>query len=121
MEDTTKMGFLTFNNNPKKKISKTYSYIQCSYIMKDISEDKMECCFSKGPFSPTTTMVPVNVNYFIFQGPMGTERISSLESIFRANAEKSVGQNHILVMENHEPSSNKQNKMEVIEDDMKVE
>lgn len=87
----------------------------------------MECCFSKGPFSPTTTMVPVNVNYFIFQGPMGTERISSLESIFRANADKSVGQNHILVMENQEPpsSNNKQNKMEVIEekieDDMKVE
>ncbi len=55
--------------------------------------------FEKIELGTTTSMVPVNMNYFVFPGAIEEEKISCLEKAFQKNMRDSVNQNHLFIME----------------------
>ena len=66
-------------------------------------KDPLELAIHESHFKPANNLVPINVNYFIFNGQMEPESINSLESIFKANNGNNLNQNQLFVIE-HKPA-----------------
>ncbi len=43
--------------------------------------------------------IPINVNYFVFNGEIKNENIQKLEKLFKANNKNTVNQNQLFVFE----------------------
>lgn len=45
---------------------------------------------------------PINVNYFVFNGAMESEKLNSLETILKTHADNSMNQNNIFILDNND-------------------
>ena len=55
-----------------------------------------------GDIDPIVPIPPINVNYFVFNGGVEPEKLSSLENILKAHADNSINQNNIFILEDKE-------------------
>ena len=66
----------------------------------DQQEGSIESFFERIQLNATASMVPVNINYFIFPGQMDKESVESLSKVLNEDQGGSNQQNHVYVMEN---------------------